>query len=741
MTLPFDEATMQAMVDEALAGGATSPTSANEQTAPNPPQDDGRSEEEHRIALLKALLGDQCPLTFGEDAPPQDSAWADWVRSLWSGRRGAVSMHLHLVERNRLFRAGQQWVSANGLGPWREPLRPRESARIVYNLINKALDQRLQIMMDQRPGFSIQPMTSDPEDKRKAQARQLACEYQFDQLQMERQAREASYWAQTDGVAFWHTYWDADRGPWDDRLGDKPGERVPLGDINIQTVRVEQVRVSPDATATRPPSWVLIREVIPSSEAAYRYGITGLQASNQELAAGHQTSTAGESGLGSWVLSQTTIGEGDRLRDEETTERFTLYVAPQPDILPGGLEVVIVGDTAVFGPTDLLFGMIPVVPVRDGSSDPSYFPRPVMEQWVDHQMRINALLSKWIENIRVNAGGRFLTRPNTISTETFLGGVTSMIEVRGAGAMSDSIQPVSGFSVGNDVKEALALEKQAFEDASGYNAVSRGQVTGESGRAIIASREQLERVFAPPVQALAQAYTDWAKICLSMMAWGYDVPRALGAVGAGRPDLARAVTGEDLNGALDVRVEAATMMPMPMAFRLYMLDNWLQAGIIDVKEYRRRQQFAVSRDISSPDEDQEARAKRVTDALRQGLAVPEMRWQDNEAIHQDVLERDILLQDDLDPTIIANANARWMELANQATQKQGGPMPGAPTGGAGEGQGSAGATASVPALSPSQMPLGSSNPPIGVAPTMMQSLAGTPDAEQAALREEAMTPQ
>lgn len=741
MTLPFDEATMQAMVDEALSGGATSPTSANDQTMPNPPQDDGRSEEEQRTALLKALLGDQCPLTFGEDVQPEDSAWADWVRSLWGSRRGAVSMHLHLVERNRLFRGGQQWVSANGLGPWREPLRPRESARIVYNLINKALDQRLQVMMDQRPGFAIQPMTSDPEDKRKAQAQQLACEYQYDQLQMDRMSREASYWAQTDGVAFWHTYWDADRGPWDDRLGNKAGEQAPLGDINIQTLRVEQVRVSPDATATRAPSWVLIREVIPSSEAAYRYGITGLQASNQELAQGYQTATTGESGMGAWVLSQTVVGEGDRLRDQETTERFTLYVAPQPDILPGGLQIVIVGSTAVFGPTELLFGSIPVIPVRDGSSDPSYFPRPVMEQWIDHQMRINALLSKWIENIRVNAGGRFLTRPNTISTETFLGGVTSMIEVRGAGAMSDSIQPVSGFSVGTDVKEALALEKQAFEDASGYNSVSRGQITGESGRAIIASREQLERVFAPPVQALAQAYTDWAKVCLAMMAWGYDMPRALGAVGAGRPDLARAVTGKDLDGALNVKVEAATMMPMPMAFRLYLLDNWLQAGIIDVKEYRRRQQFAVARDISSPDEDQEARAKRVTDAIRQGLAVPEMRWQDNESIHQDVLERDILLQDDLDPTVIANANARWIQLANQAAQKQGGPMPGAPTGGAGEGQGSAGATASVPALSPSQMPLGSTNPPIGVAPTMIQSLAGTPDAEQAARQLEAMTPQ
>ncbi len=70
-----------------------------------------------------------------------------------------------------------------------------------------------------------------------------------------------------------------------------------------------------------------------------------------------------------------------------------------------------------------------------------------------------------------------------------------------------------------------------------------------------------------------------------------------------------------------------------MAFRLYLLDNWLQSGIIDIKEYRRRQMFAVARDMSSPDEDQEARAKRVADAIRMGAMVPELRWQDNEAIH------------------------------------------------------------------------------------------------------------
>jgi hypothetical protein len=237
-------------------------------------------------------------------------------------------------------------------------------------------------------------------------------------------------------------------------------------------------------------------------------------------------------------------------------------------------------------------------------------------------------VSKWVENIRVNAGGRFLTRPNAIATETFLGGVTSMIEIRGAGPMSESIQPVQGFSVGNDVKELLALEVKAFEDASGWNAVSRGQVTGESGRAIIASREQLERIFAPGIQAQAMGFTEWAKIAMAGMKWGYDVPRQLGAV-------------------------------------------------------------------------------------------------DNEAIHQDVLEREILLQDDLAPEVIMAADERWKALANQAGQKSGAMQP--PQGGPAPQGGPSGPLSLAP-----QLPMSSNNPPFGAAPAIldaqMDGQAGMADA-------------
>lgn len=713
MTSPFNDELMADIEARVLDGLSIAPKTPNEEMAPNPPE---RPIDDARVTLQKALYGYDFPAADADNAEDM-SAWSSWVRGQWESRREAVAMHLHLVERNRLFRSGQQWISANGLGPWREPARPRDTARVVYNMVDKALDQRLQIITDQRPGFQVTPITQDPDDKRKAQAQQLAAEYQYDQQQMDKMRREATFWAQTDGVSFWHQYWDSERGPWDERMGDN-GERKPLGDIGCQVLRVEQVRVSANATASVQPNWVCIREVIPRSEAAFRYGISGADAAESRMNGSEAPSYAGSEGIGAWVLSMTTIGEGQRMRDEDVTERLTMYVAPHPDALPEGLHIVVVGDRVVFGPAPLMWNTIPVIPVRDGSSDPSYYPRPVMEQWLDHQMRVNALVSKWVENIRVNAGGRFLTRPNAIATETFLGGVTSMIEIRGAGPMAESIQPVQGFSVGNDVKELLALEVKAFEDASGWNAVSRGQVTGESGRAIIASREQLERIFAPGIGALALAFTEWSKIAMAGMRWGYDVPRQLGAVGKNRPDLARAITTSDFDGQSDIRVEPATLMPMPYAFRLYLLDNWLERGVIDIKEYRRRQLFAMARDMASPDEDQEARAKRISDAIRMSMAIPEMRWQDNEAIHQDVLEREILLQDDLTPEVIAAAQERWTALANQATQKQGGmPQTAAPAPSGGP-SGTPSASLGSPFPAP-PMPISSSNPPFGMAPSLM----------------------
>jgi hypothetical protein len=548
--------------------------------------------------------------------------------------------------------------------------------RAVHNMIAPALDQRAQIISEQRPGFRTKPVTQDPDDLKRAEAQQVAIEYQYDSQEMAKVIREAAFWAGTDGIAFMHQYWNPDAGPWHEYLD---GKHEPLGDLRSRIHKIEEVRVSANATMTEKPMYWVIRTVIPLAEAVRRYG-GGVLKGNDGVQPAVRSSDNWTS-IGRSPIDM--LADQDLLSNQETVEMFTVY-CERSEVLPMGLTCVVVGDICTFR-GDLLWGCVPIIPFRDGSTDPAFFPMAEMTGWRDHQVRTNTLISKEIESIRVNSGGRFLTKPGVLSTETLVGGLISTLEVRSPGNINDSVMPVSGFSVGNDVKEMLQFEIKAFEQKSGWNDTTRGSFASDaSGRAILAAREQVERIFAPAVSAAAEAMTGWAKVALEGMRFNYTMQRTIGVFGTSRPDQARALNSDDFDGVCDVFIDPETLMPMPRALRLFLLDQMYDKQQMTPQEYRRRMPFAWTRNLQTPDDDQEARARRVAEAIRQGRPVPPMRWQDNEAIHQDVLEREIILNDALDEAIIQAADARWKELAAQAQTKQGGapaqPVPAAPSG-------------------------------------------------------------
>lgn len=662
-------------------------------------------EDESSKKAMEAMYGSEFPMLKDE---AESSAWGDWAKSLWDRHRGGHELRLHEVRRNRLFRAGIQWISAVGLQQWREPPKPKEAARPVANMIAPALDLRTQIVSEQRPGWQIEPVNHDSRKQRRAEARQLALEYQYDQQKMARVLKELSYWAGTDGVSFCELYWDPDKGPWEEievsdpsnPEGEAASKRLPMGEICPRVRRIEQVRVSSDATATQAPWYVVIRDVLPTAKAVKEYGLEG----NRPVGAAFDTTdVAPFYGVRHGLL----VPSYDELfRDQTLSERFTVYCA-KSEFLPNGLQIVVVdGEVEFLGP--LLFGVIPVARYADGSFDPAYFPTPEVNKWIDPQMRVNAILAKWVENLRYNAHTRLLMRENAVSGETLVGGIGSAIAVKGLGALNDIVRPIEGFSLSNDAKELLDREVRNFENLTGWNDVTRGQFSSDqSGRAILAIREQLERVFAPSVGAAADFMADWAKITLAIMRWGYDVPRMVGITGQNRADLAVYVSSEDFDGVADVRVDPETMIPMPRSLRLFLIKDMVQMGMMDLKEARRRMPFGYLGSINAPDEDQEARAKRCAEALRQGQML-EILWQDNEAIHQDVLERELILPDDTPPPVRQLAQQRWMMLAQQAMMKTGG-MPPAPTGPPSKG----GEGASLPATS---APLPGQNSSLPAAP-------------------------
>jgi hypothetical protein len=76
-------------------------------------------------------------------------------------------------------------------------------------------------------------------------------------------------------------------------------------------------------------------------------------------------------------------------------------------------------------------GVVPIVRVTDGSEDPAWYCEPIMNDWIEDQMRVNVTLRLWIEGIRRNVGGRMLHRQNASSAEKIIGGVVTAIEVSG----------------------------------------------------------------------------------------------------------------------------------------------------------------------------------------------------------------------------------------------------------------------------------------------------------------------
>lgn len=712
---------------------------------------------------------------------PSEDDWVKWAESLWERHTAAMQARLHLVERNRLFRKGVQWISSVGMGPWREPERPRDAARVVRNKIKPALDQRIQLLSEQRPGFRCRPNSQDPKDLRKAEAQQIALEYQWAQQDMSKIIGEAAFWSGTDGVSFLEVYWDPNRGEWREAYGvndasglaqpldesgqptDGPAHAFPVGDLATRVRRIEHVRVSADAKATKRPWYWVIREAIPAALAAHEYGAE---------AAAEMATMRPESRIRLGTVPAQRLGfllpeEDELFREQEIVDRVTIYCEPS-EYLPKGLMLIAVGGKLQFlGP--LLWGCVPMVRFTDGSADPAFFPEAIMDSWVDSQMRINAVLSKWVENVRLNAGPRLIAREDSLSSETLVGGTMSIISVKGLGSINESVKPLEGFSLAEDALKLIEDEEAEFEKLSGWNDGTRGSFTGDpSGRAVLAIRESVERIFAPLVNSAADSMVEWAKINLCGMAWGYDLARDVAVEGKTRADLAFSLIADDFDGVTHVFVDPETLMPMTRSMRLFLLQQMRSTGDITPQEYRRRLPFAWIREIGSPDEDQEARARRCAEALRHGQTLP-ILWQDNEAIHQDVLERELILPDDTDPQTRQMAQQRWQMLAQQAAQKAQMMAPPPTPPGAAPAQGAPnplGPSAPTPAppmppgmyqpaspggLPPGQQPFSATNPSIaaaqnpiagtpGVPGGAVLAMGGRPDAEAAAREFDARNP-
>lgn len=607
---------------------------------------------------------DRLKRKFGSDFPDLATGtgpdWRRWVEGQRKKQEPIMrDKRLHW-SRHRHFRNGHQWISTRDGRLWREPQSDVNDLRPVQNIIGPALDFRLGILSEQRPGFRHEPIGGGVSGRESAEAQQAVAEYYFYVLRAWNTFLDSWFHAQTDGAAFVHVFIDKTKGPSrqdidlippdDERYAglvaqgyevgpdglvilpyQDEGIPAPLdaqarmlyeGDISHRVLLGHEVIFSPEARSINGPMeprarWACVRRMRDVEEARLETGDPKIES---------ETTVTGQSDTLDMPIDRSMGWQrglppfpSRRQRVTDGVPEYLLWIAP--DQFEPGLEqgkwLRLVGNTIVEQGDELPGGIIPLARFTDGSPDTDIFPRPQMSDWIGDQTAINALLGALLKTARYFSGGRILATKNTILEETYSNVVGSVVEYQG---MKPDVFPASASN--NDAWKLLDWMIKKLEDKTGWSDIARGQLSQSgsaqdvSGRAVLASQQLFERTFGPAVRAAAEGATEWAHIVVRYAQWLFDEPRLIPAVG-GRGDLAKKISKENLGDRPVVYVDPETLMPLPRALRQQMLEDQLDKGRISQYTYQQRSTYADIRDINMGDTDQWARAQWINTLIEE----------------------------------------------------------------------------------------------------------------------------
>lgn len=682
-------------------------------------------------------------LTYGDNFPgfkeKDGTKWKVWLEGEYKRQDPTMQdKRLHWA-RHRNFRSGRQWITTRDGRQWREPKYDKNTLRNVLNIFGPALDFRLGIIAEQRPGFRYETTGVGVNGREAAEAQQAVAEYYFFIQRAWLLFLDAAFHAQTDGVSFVHVYIDKNAGPMHDdvtvigpederfmgllaqgyeldeasglllvplaELDDPSAEPAFLppgsqprqfaeGDLSSRVVLAHETLVDPEARTLNgpidPAKFFIVRRLRDINSVKLELGdkAKGIEFDKVSM---NDDPLYGMPDSGDFFQRGLPPYPTRRIQPKDAVPEYYIYFSAQKDSdAEMGKFVRVIGNQVVDFKEELPGGIIPFARFTDGSSDADFYPRPICSDYCGDQMAINALVSTQVGNARLHGAGRLIARKGSILEESFTNILGSVVEYTG-----DKPEPMSSPVGSNQVDNLLGLFIKQLENKTGWNDIARGQVSNSgssqdvSGRALLAQRELFERTFGPAVRATAEGATEWAQIIVKMAQWLFDTPRMIPVVG--RPDLAKRIDKTKLGTRPVVYCDPETLMPLPRALRQQMLTEMLMQGLITLDTYAKRSPYAEVRSVHMGDLDQWNRAQWVNTILEEKwkdlvllppeqlyapLGVP-ILYQDQPQVHKVALNE--LILDERKPWGLKKlAQDRWMiyDIMEQSQMSQGMiPMP------------------------------------------------------------------
>lgn len=657
---------------------------------------------EHR--KLEKLYG----IDFPGGNQMEGEAWVRWLERQFRAQEHSMQAKKLNASLHRNFRMNRQWLTTRDGRKWKSAGDLGGKPRPTLNLFGPALDFRLGVVEDQKPGFNALPLPSQSTSSYEvAEAQQSLAEYYYNRDRYWNLFRAARASAQTDGMCLVHVYVEDNAGEVreDVRLigsaqpefekfkaagyevNDKgfvvvpigeAGEPLPpgttsrifkTGDISSRLVYAHEVLVDPEAKSVNgqdAANWIIVRRLRDLETARLLCNDPELEADGSRL-----SSTYSDANI--WGVEDATLWRNNtppwptkKQAEKEGIWDYTIYIRPHPDTFPDGLCRRVIGHKMAseeYQKDSLSGGLLPFARVTDGTSDDDFWPRPICADWVTDQIQINGLLLQMMQQAQHYGGTRVMALNGTMLQESFNDIMGSVLLYEG---LKPDIIPAQSSSV--DLKEMLSFLIQKFEDKTSWNQLSRGQVQGQagggmqdvSGRALLGARDLLERPFGPVVAAAAEGVSEWAQLVVAHAKDLFSTDRLIPLMGD-RPDLARKLKGSDLGPYPVVYVDPETFMPMPRSLRHQMLQQLAESGWITPENFIRRAPYADIRNVHYGDRAQWDRAQWMNLQLEErweefleldpemlyGFGATPIFYSDSPPVHKQALDE--LIADDKKP--------------------------------------------------------------------------------------------
>ena len=502
----------------------------------------------------------------------EGKAVISWALNEFSRCRSQKTRKHRLWYTFMAFNFGHQWVDIlngnalpkAGASPLRAKATPGYMKRRTVNRIRSFTRTEQSKFLSTLPSVTSVPATSEEEDIRAAYAGEQVIESYFSKRKLRREYSKAVWWKIITGTGFLKTWWDPSiTDPASGQPGDIDYKSITPYHIFVPDMREQEIDDQP---------YIIQAMVKPMEWVRQQYGN---ELKGQKLQPTQSSSNT--------LLDEAFYTLSDTHRSElDAIVILEMWVKPGAcEKMPNGGLLVLAGDILVYANLDGIpykHGQFPYTKFEHLSND-TFFADSPLADLVELQKEFNDIRTQ------IGAAARKMGNPQLLAQQGSIvpGRLTNepgQIILYRPGTPPPSpipLQPLPEYVV-NQINQVV----QDFEDLSGQHEVSKGNSpTGvTAGTAMAFLKETDDNYLTPQYQNVEDGFERIAQQTLSLFQQFVDEPRRIKVIGADGAFDSALLSGSDINGSSDIRVEPGSSIGQSMAAKRAAVMDMFSVGIL-----------------------------------------------------------------------------------------------------------------------------------------------------------------